>query len=117
MCASSRFGPRRRFSTRCGGLFLFVPDLVRLELEKLARAAQLPGSRMIPAAHALRCALALKLWSIERKSHVMAFVTDPGLALFCGLNVDPQEELPVRVLLARRSRAHHRAAGRLAPRG
>jgi hypothetical protein len=27
---------------------------------------------MIPADHALRCCLALKLWSIERKSHVMA---------------------------------------------
>lgn len=34
---------------------------------------------MIPSSHALRCALALKLWSIERKSHVMAFVSDPGL--------------------------------------
>ena len=46
---------------------------------------------MIPACHALRCALSLKLWSIERKSHVMAFVTDPGLALFSGLNVIPKK--------------------------
>jgi hypothetical protein len=83
--------PERQFSTRCGGLFLFLPELVRLELDTLARAARLPGSKMIPAAHALRCALALKLWSIERKSHVMAFVTDPGLALFCGLNAIPKK--------------------------
>jgi hypothetical protein len=83
--------PGTRFSTRCGGLFLFLPDLVRLQLEELASRAKLPGSRMIPASHALRCALALKLWSIERKSHVMAFVTDPGLALFCGLNVVPKK--------------------------
>jgi hypothetical protein len=83
--------PGTRFATRCGGLFLFLPDLVRLQLEQLASGAKLPGSKMIPASHALRSALALKLWSIERKSHVMAFVTDPGLALFCGLNVVPKK--------------------------
>lgn len=83
--------PGTQFATRCGGLFLFLPDLRRLELETLASAARLPGSVMIPAAHALRAALALKLWSIERKSHVMALVADPGLALFCGLNAIPKK--------------------------
>ena len=80
----------RQFTTRCGGLFLFVPDLVRLPLESIAKAARLPSSTMIPAAHALRASLALKLWSIERKRHVMAWVTDEGLALFAGLNVTPK---------------------------
>src|SRR6266568_4352805 len=79
------------FTTRLGGLFLFLPELVRLHSETLASAARLPGSRMIPAPHALRAALALKLWSIERKSHVMALVADPGLALFCGLNAIPKK--------------------------
>src|SRR5213596_1574147 len=51
----------RKFTTHCGGLFLFIADLVRLGAEKLARAAGLPGSRMIPAEHALRACLALKL--------------------------------------------------------
>jgi len=78
--------PGTQFTTRCGGLFLFLPDLVRLQVESLASAARLPGSVMIPPGHALLAALALKLWSIERKSHVMALVADPGLALFCGLN-------------------------------
>ena len=82
----------REFTTRVGGLFLFVPDLVRLDSgDALARTAKLPGSRMIPAAHALRASLALKLWSIERKSHVMALVADEGLALFCGLNAMPKK--------------------------
>lgn len=81
----------RQFTTRCGGLFLFVPDLVRLPLEPIAQAARLPRSKMIPAAHALRASLALKLWSIERKRHVMAWVTDEGLALFAGLNVTPKK--------------------------
>jgi hypothetical protein len=81
----------RSFSTRCGGLFLFVPDLVRLDTDKLAATAHLPGSKMIPAEHALRASLALKLWSIERKSHIMALAADEGLALFSGLNVIPKK--------------------------
>jgi len=83
-------GPRQ-FTTRCGGLFLFVADLVRLGTQKLARAAGFPGSQMIPAEHALRACLALKLWSIERKSHVMAWVADEGLALFAALNAFPKK--------------------------
>ena len=81
----------RRFPTRCGGLFLFLPDLVRLGLEQMADTARLPGSKMIPRTHALRACLALKLWAIERKSHVMALVADEGLGLFCGLNRIPKK--------------------------
>jgi hypothetical protein len=81
----------REFTTRTGGLFLFIPDLVRLGGDTLAEAAKLPGSRMIPAAHALRASLALKLWAIERKSHIMALVADEGLSLFCGLNAMPKK--------------------------
>ena len=33
----------RRFDTKCGGLFLFVPGLVALNLDGLAEAAGLPG--------------------------------------------------------------------------
>jgi hypothetical protein len=81
----------RRFFTRCGGLFLFLPELARLHTEQMAEAARLPGSKMIPCAQALRACLALKLWSIERKSHIMALVADQGLALFSGLNVTPKK--------------------------
>lgn len=81
----------REFQTRFGGLFLFLPMLARLDLDTLARAARLPSSKMIPAAHALRACLALKLWSIERKSHVMSLVADPGLGLFAGLNACPKK--------------------------
>ena len=80
----------RRFETVCGGLFLFVPGLVALNLEALAKRAGLPGSKMIPAAHALRSMLALKLWSIEHRSHVMPNVADEGLGLLAGLNVIPK---------------------------
>jgi hypothetical protein len=79
-----------QFAIRCGGLFLFLPELVRPGPDA-GESARLPGSAMIPAEHALRAALALKLWSIERKSHVMALVADPGLALFCGLDAIPKK--------------------------
>jgi len=81
----------REFTTRVGGLFLFIHDLVRLDFDALAKGAKCPGSSMIPAGHALRATLALKLWSIERKSHIMALVADDGLALFCGLNAMPKK--------------------------
>lgn len=81
----------REFDTQCGGLFLFLADLVRLDVPGLARRAALPSSKPIPAGHALLSTLALKLWSIERKSHVMSLVADPGIALFAGLNVIPKK--------------------------
>ena len=81
----------KSFTTQCGGLFLFIPDLVRLDIAGLAKAAGLPGSKMIPPEHALRSCLALKLWSIERSSHIMSLVADQGLALFSGLNTSPKK--------------------------
>jgi len=47
---------------------LFIPDLVRFACDALAIGAKLPGSRMIPAAHALRAALALQLWAIDPRA-------------------------------------------------
>jgi hypothetical protein len=62
-----------------------------LDAEALAERARLPGSKMIPPLQGLLAALALKLWSIERKSHIMALVADEGLGLFCGLNAIPKK--------------------------
>ena len=81
----------RKFFTQCGGLFLFLPDLVNLKPDAMVESARLPGSKMIPCAHAFRASLALKLWSIQRKSHVMSLVSDEGLALFSGLNATPKK--------------------------
>ena len=78
------------FATALGGLFVFVPWLVRLDLAGLVTTAGLPGTRMIPAAQAVRATLALKLTGTERKSHVMDRVFDEGLALWTGLNVPPK---------------------------
>ena len=80
----------RSFHTQFGGLFLFLPDLVRVDLDQVVTRAALPGSQMIPAPHALRSLLALKLCGRARHSHVMSYVMDEGLALFAGLNVIPK---------------------------
>ena len=78
------------FRTQFGGLFLFVPLLARIPWGKIVAEADLPGSKMIPAEHALRSLLGLKLFGSRRHTHVMAEVFDEGLALFAGLNVIPK---------------------------
>lgn len=80
----------RQFRTKFGGLFLFVPYLASIPFEHIVKKARLPGSRMIPAAHAMRSLLALKLFGSARHSHIMSSVLDEGLALFAGLNAIPK---------------------------
>ncbi len=80
----------RRFRTQFGGLYLFVPYLAQIPLEKLLAEAGFPGTGMVPAAAAVRSLLGLKLFGSARHSHVMSHVLDEGLALFAGLNVIPK---------------------------
>ena len=80
----------RRFRSQFGGVFLFVPYLAQLPLERLLEEADFPGSKRVPAAAAMRALLALKLFGNARYSHVMSDVFDDGLALFAGLNVIPK---------------------------
>src|SRR2546425_4772782 len=70
----------RTFTTRCGGLFLFVPDLVRLKVDALVQAAHLPGSKRseehtseLQSLAYLVCRLLL-----EKKKKLMLFInTNP----------------------------------------
>ncbi len=80
----------RSFRTQFGGLFLFLPSLAAIPLDRLLGRAGFPGSEMIPAGCALRSLLALKLFGTARHPHVMSSVLDEGLALFAGLNVIPK---------------------------
>jgi hypothetical protein len=80
----------RQLRTKFGGLLLFLPYLATLPFDQLLGEAGLPGSKKIPAAHAMRALLALKLFGNARHSHVMSAVFDEGLALFAGLNVMPK---------------------------
>src|SRR4051812_11839627 len=74
----------RSFRTKSGGLFLFLPWLVSADLDTILAKAGLPGTKMVPAACAVRSLLALKLFGNARHSHVMSSVLDEGLALFAG---------------------------------
>lgn len=80
----------RHFSTKFGGLFLFMPMLARLPFAKIISEAGFPGTKMIPADHAVRSILALKLFGNARHTHVMSDVFDEGLGLFAGLNIIPK---------------------------
>lgn len=82
----------RQFRTRFGGLFLFAPYLANIPLEVMLDRTRFPGSKMVPAAHAIRSLLALKLFGNARHSHVMSHVFDEGLALFAGLNTIPKRQ-------------------------
>jgi len=76
--------------TKFGGLYLFLPFLAAVPFDQIMNQAGLPGSKMIPAAHAIRSLLGLKLFGSARHSHVMSYVLDQGLALFAGLNAIPK---------------------------
>jgi transposase len=80
----------RTVRTQFGGLFLFLPYLAEVSFDTILQQAGLPGSEKIPAAHAMRSLLALKLFGNPRHSHVMSYVFDEGLGLFAGLNVIPK---------------------------
>lgn len=80
----------QHFRTQFGGLFLFVPYLTKIPLERMLEQAGFPGTQQVPAAQAMRSLLALKLFGSARHSHVMSSVFDQGLALFAGLNVIPK---------------------------
>lgn len=80
----------RTVRTKFGGLFLFLPWLVEMSFDKVIGKCNLPGTEMVPATHAMRSLLALKLFGTQRHTHVMSAVLDEGLALFAGLNVIPK---------------------------
>jgi hypothetical protein len=80
----------RNIRTKFGGLFLFLPALAAISFDDVISQSGLPTSKSIPAPHAMRSLLALKLFGSKRHTHVMSAVLDEGLALFAGLNAIPK---------------------------
>ncbi len=83
----------RTVQTAFGGLFLFLPALAEVKFDRVIGKCNLPGTKMIPAPHAMRSLLALKLFNSRRHGDVMSSVLDEGLALFAGLNTIPKRSL------------------------
>ncbi len=80
----------KRVDSPTAGGFLFVPFLNQLRFPEVVKAAQMPGSKQIPALSYLLSFLALKLLGTERYAHMGEHGFDPGLGLFAGLNVLPK---------------------------
>lgn len=87
MCS---FESGRHFNTKVAGLFLFLPQLLELDLPACVEQAGWPGSRCIPPLQAILALLTPKLLGKRRVSHISDLCNDEGAGLFCGLNVLPK---------------------------
>lgn len=76
--------------TAYGGVFLFIPLIVDLQLNTIFNQIGFYGSKQIPRLNYLMSFLALKLIGKERLSHVSDLNFDYGLGTFAGLNVLPK---------------------------
>ena len=88
--AALDLAPERVVRTQAAGLFLFVPDLLALNVDQAIRQAGYPGSKMIPPTQAILALLAGKLVGKRRISHIGDLNFDAGAGLFAGLNVLPK---------------------------
>jgi hypothetical protein len=79
-----------RLASDHAGVLLLVPGLVALDLAGAVAAARFPATREIPALSSVLSLLALKAIGRRRVSHVDDVATDPGLAVFAGLETLPK---------------------------
>jgi hypothetical protein len=80
----------RQFTTKVAGLFLFLPQLLQLDLANAVALAGLPGSEQIPPVQAFLALLLPKLLGHRRISHISDLCEDEGAGLWAGLNVLPK---------------------------
>jgi len=84
------FATQAHFKTSFSGIFLFIPLILDLGLDRLFNASGFYGSGQIPTINYLFSYLALKLIGKERLYHVDDLAFDYGLGAFAGLNVLPK---------------------------
>ena len=84
------FATHQWVNTSYGGIFLFIPLIMDLDLPTLFETTGFFGSKQIPSINYLMSFLALKLIGKERLSHVVDLNFDYGLGAFAGLNVLPK---------------------------
>jgi transposase len=84
------FAAHRFVKTAYGGVFLFIPMIIDMQLDKIFNQVGFYGSKQIPRLNYLMSFLALKLIGKERLSHVNDLNFDYGLGTFAGLNVLPK---------------------------
>ena len=84
------FAAHRFVKTAYGGVFLFIPMIMEMQLDSIFNQVGFYGSKQIPRLNYLMSFLALKLIGKERLSHVSDLNFDYGLGTFAGLNVLPK---------------------------
>jgi len=84
------FATQAHFKTSFSGVFLFIPLILDLGLDRLFDTSGFYGSSQIPTINYLLSYLALKLIGKERLYHVNDLAFDYGLGVFAGLNVLPK---------------------------
>jgi len=84
------FATQAHFKTSFSGVFLFIPLILDLGLDRLFDASGFYGSSQIPTINYLLSYLALKLIGKERLYHVNDLAFDYGLGVFAGVNVLPK---------------------------
>ena len=84
------FSAHGLIKTAYGGVFLFIPLIIDLQLDTIFNQIGFYGSKQIPRLNYLMSFLALKLIGKERLSHVNDLNFDYGLGAFAGLNVLPK---------------------------
>jgi transposase len=86
----NEFSAHGLIKTAYGGVFLFIPLIIDLQLDTIFNQIGFYGSKQIPRLNYLMSFLALKLIGKERLSHVNDLNFDYGLGAFAGLNVLPK---------------------------
>ena len=89
-----RLSPGLTLRSPAAGLFLFLPDLLSLNLPRHIEEAGYPGTKAIPPLQYLLSLLSLKLLCKERYSHVMDCCHDLGNDTWASLPVSMPSQRP-----------------------
>lgn len=80
----------QKFHCKYGGIFLFLPYLLKVNLHDIIDNSNFPETSEISKLNYVLSILLLKLIGQERLSHINDFSLDRGFGLFTGLNVLPK---------------------------
>ncbi len=80
----------QKFHCKNGGIFLFLPYLLKVNLPNIIHNSNFPETSEISKLNYVLSILSLKLLGQERLSQISDFSLDKGLGLFAGLNVLPK---------------------------
>lgn len=78
------------FDCQVAGVYLFIPFIIKSELDKLINQSSLPETEQLSKLNNVLSILALKLIGQERLCQIINYSFDRGFGLFAGLNVLPK---------------------------